>query len=115
MAQIFLSNDCIAIESGEMILGVLCKTETLDPYNGVFVLVCQKDITVEIASCNYIVLCISETRIRTENSLQDLMDDVTKYLISNYSSTMRNLPDFYRKFVYNESELYEDDYESSEY
>ena len=109
------SKNRVSIESGEMVLGVLCKSETLEPYNGVFILVCQKDIDVEIVSCNYIVLCISETRIKTELALQELMDDITKYLISNHSQYMRNLPDFYRKFVYNESELYEDDYESSDY
>jgi hypothetical protein len=104
-----------AIESGEMALGVLCKSETLEPYSGVFLLVCQKDLEVNIVSRNYIVLCISEQRIRTEVSLMDLMDDITGYLIKNYYEIMRNLPDFYRKFVYNETELYEDDYTSSGY
>ena len=104
-----------AIEVGEMALGVLCKTETLDPYSGVFLLVCQKDLDVNILSKNYIVLCISEQRIRTETSLMDLMEDITGYLIKNYYESMRNLPDFYRKFVYNETELYEDDYTSISY
>jgi len=103
------------IESGEMALGVLCKSETLEPYSGVFLLVCEKDLEVNILSRNYIVLCISEQRIRTEESLMDLMDDITGYLIKNYYEMMRNLPDFYRKFVYNETELYEDDYTSSGY
>ena len=98
-----------AIENGEMALGVLCKTETLDPYSGVFLIVCQKDLDINILSRNYIVLCISEQRIRTELSLADLMEDITNYLIKNYYESMRNLPDFYRKFVYNESELYDDD------
>ena len=104
-----------AIEMGEMALGVLCKTETLDPYSGVFLLVCQKELDVNILSRNYIVLCISEQRIRTETSLMELMEDITGYLIKNYYESMRNLPDFYRKFVYNESELYEDDYTSISY
>ena len=90
-----------AIENGEMALGVLCKTETLDPYSGVFLIVCQKDLDINILSRNYIVLCISEQRIRTELSLADLMEDITNYLIKNYYESMRNLPDFYRKFVYN--------------
>lgn len=104
-----------AIEIGEMALGVLCKTETLDPYSGVFLLVCQKDLEVNILSRNYIVLCISEQRIRTETSLIDLMEDITNFLIKNYYDSMRNLPDFYRKYVYNETELYEDDYTSTSY
>ena len=104
-----------AIESGEMALGVLCRTETVDPYNGIFLLICQKDLDVNIISKNYIVLCISEQRIRNEESLVTLMDDITAYLIKYYYDTLRNLPDFYRKFVYNESELYEDEYTSIGY
>ena len=103
-----------AIENGEMALGVLCKTETLEPYNGVFLIVGKKDLEVNILSKNYIVLCISEHRIRSEMQLEELMDDITKYLIANHYDTLRNLPDFYRKFVYNESEIY-DDYSSVGY
>ena len=105
----------MAVEGGELALGVLCKTETLEPYSGVFLLITQKNLEVNITSCNYIVLCISEDRIKTELSLQTLMEDITSFLISNYSRSMKNLPDFYRKFVYNETELYEDDYKTSDY
>ena len=109
------SRNRMAIENGEMALGVLCRTETLDPYSGVFLLIGQKDLDVNILSCNYIVLSISEYRIRSEAAIASLIDDITNFLISQYSNTMRNLPDFYRKFVYNESELYEDDYTSLDY
>ena len=80
-----------AIENGEMALGVLCKTETLEPYSGVFLLVCQKDLEVNSLSKSYIVLCISEQRIRTETSLMDLMEDITGFMIANYYETMKNL------------------------
>ena len=51
-----------------------------------------------------------------KNKLSSLMEDITSYLVKYYYDSMRNLPDFYRKFVYNESELYEDDdYTSIEY
>lgn len=104
-----------AIEMGEMALGVLCKTETIEPYRGIFLLVCKKDLDVNIVSKSYIVLCISEQRIRNEHELLLLIDDITDFLISNYSDTMSNLGDFYRKYVYNETELYVDDYISEEY
>ena len=103
------------IESGEMMIGVLCKTETLDPYNGVFMLIGKKDMNLDIISCNYIVLCISEEKIKTETSIEDAIEGLTSYLIENFSKSMKNLPDFYRKFVYNESELYDDDYKTEEY
>ena len=70
---------------------------------------------MNIASKHYIVLCISEDRIRNEASIQKLMEDVTSYLITVYAKSMGDLPDFYRKFVYNETELYDDDYSTDEY
>lgn len=103
----------MAIEGGELAVGIMCKTDTIDPYNGVFLLVCGKNIEINITSCNYIVLSISEDRIKTETALLDLMTDITNYLITNFSNEMSNLPDFYRKFVYNETELYEDSDEYS--
>ncbi len=103
------------IESGEMMVGVLCKTETLDPYMGIFILIGRKDIELNIVSSNYIVMGISEERIKTETSIEELMEELTSYLIENFAKSMKNLPDFYRKFVYNESELYDEDYKTEDY
>lgn len=103
------SKNRYAIENGEFALGVLCKSETLEPYNGVFLLISKKELDINIASTNYIVLCISEERIRTEDSIIRLMDEITNYLIDEHYETMRTLPEFYKKFVYNEHELYDDD------
>ena len=111
------SKNRYSIENGELVVGVLCHSETLSPYNGVFLLIGQKDLDVNIISCNYIVLYIDESRIKNEIGLEKLMDSITDFLIHNYSSDMSNLPDFYRRYVYNESELYDDyeDYVGSEY
>lgn len=105
------------IENGELALGVLCKSDSLYPYKGVFIIVCKKELDVEIVSSSYIVFSISETRINTEEGLEQLMDDILGYLVNQYADSMSNLPDFYRKFVYNESELYEDeeDYYTPDY
>ena len=110
------SRDRFNIESGKKVVGVLCRSELLDPYNGLFLLVTKKDMEINIISCNYIVLCISEDRITSEEKLVNLMEDITTYLIKHYSSSMSDLNDFYKKFVYNESELYEDEeYNPREY
>lgn len=106
-----------AVENGDLVLGVLCRTETLDPYNGVVVFVCGKDVEINIASCNYIILAISEDRIRNDDLILQLLADITDFLIKNYSISMSNLPDFYRKFVYDESEMEDesDDYRTEGY
>lgn len=104
------------IEDGSLAISILCKSDTLYPYKGVFIIICKKNLDVEIASSSYIVFSISEERITTEDDLELLMDDILNYLVTQYSDTMSNLPDFYKKFVYNETELYEDDdYNTSDY
>lgn len=104
------------IIDGELVVGVMCKTETIYPYSGIFLIIGQKDIEIDISTKSYIVLIISEERISTDLEIRDLMDDISRYLVNNYNEVLRDLPDFYRKYVYNEDELYEDeDYQSNEY
>jgi hypothetical protein len=98
------SRNRIAIESGTLVVGVLCKTETLFPYKGLFLLIVENGLEVNIVSSDYIVMSISENRICDEDLIVDLIDDITRYMISNYSETLRDFKD-----LYNESELYEDD------
>ena len=43
------------------------------------------------------------------------MEDITTYLINNYADSMRTLPEFYKKYVYNERELYEENYQPEGY
>lgn len=110
------SRSRLAVEGGEKVLGVKCISDSLEPYSGVFLIIGNKDLDVEVVSCDHIVLYISETRIKSETLLETLMLDITDFLIHNYSKSMRNLPDFYKKYVYNEAELYDDDdYVSSDY
>lgn len=97
------------IESGSLVVGVLCRTETLYPYKGLFLLLTSDTITTNIASSDYIVMCISESRIISEDNINMLIDDITKHLIENYHEVLRDFSDFYRKYVYNESELYDED------
>lgn len=103
-----------AIESGEMVVGVLCRSEYLEPYRGLFIFIGKDDLEINIVSQCFIVLYLSESRIRTEDDLTQLSDDITTLLIKNYSDQMSNFPEFYKRYVYNESELY-DDYASDGY
>lgn len=102
------------IEGGERVVGVLCRSETLVPYNGLFILIGNDDIDTSIVSSRYIVICLSEKKIRNEQQLDDLNDQITDCLIHNYSSNMSIFPEFYKRFVYNESDFY-DTVESGDY
>jgi hypothetical protein len=103
------SRNRIAIESGLLVVGVLCKTETLYPYKGLFLLITENGLDINIVSSDYIVMSISEGRICSEDLISDLIDDITNYMIANYSDTLRDFKDFYRKYVFNEAELYDED------
>lgn len=110
------SKSRLSIENGDMAIGILCKSDSLYPYHGVFIIICKKDLDVQIISSSYIVLSISEEKITSEESLEELMDSILDFLLNQYSDSMSLLPEFYKKFVYNESELYEsDEYLPSDY
>ena len=111
-----------AIMSGKLVVGVLCKTETLYPISGLFVLIGADHLMdkFEMMATNYLVLCLSEKTMRSDDKINNAIYGLTEYLVQNYRDTIKNLPDFYRKFIYfpEDGELddsQDDDYETDEY
>lgn len=107
-----------AIMSGKKVVGVLCKTETLAPLSGLFVLIGADSLMdkFEIMATNYLVLCLSEKTMRSDERINNAIINLTDYLVNNYHGIIRNLPDFYRKFVYSPDEDdYDQDYQTDEY
>lgn len=100
-----------AIISGNMVIAILCKTETIEPLKGLFLIIANDDLQFEIYSSNYVVLCISEENIRSDEAIADTINKITGYLADNFSDQIYNLADFYRKFIYDPYEM-EDDYET---
>lgn len=94
-----------AISSGTMIAAVLCKTETLDPLNGIFLILASEDIDFELISKNYIVLTVSESRINDDENIMILIDKITKYLVKNFKNSLADLTTFYTKFIYDPMEM----------
>lgn len=105
------------IISGKTVTGVLCKTETLAPLSGLFVIIGADSLMdkFEMMATNYLVLCISEKTMRSEDKINNSIYGLTDYLIANYKDIIRNLPDFYRKFIYNPDEDSQDDYETDDF
>lgn len=107
-----------AIMSGKLVVGVLCKTETLAPLSGLFVLIGSDKLMgkFEIMATNYLVLCLSEKTMRSDDRIANAILNLTEYLVNNYHGIIANLPDFYRKFIYSPDEDdYENDYETEDY
>lgn len=105
-----------AIMSGKLVVGVLCKTETLAPLSGLFILIGSDSLMgkFEIMATNYLVLCLSEKTMRSDDRIANAILNLTDYLVNNYHGIISNLPDFYRKFVYSPDED-DYDYETEDY
>lgn len=89
-----------AIASGRKAVGILCKSETLEPLNGMFLIVTADWIGVEVVSKDYIVMSIPEGKIRTETDLKGLLDKIQGYLIHNFNNVIEDFTNFYVKYVY---------------
>jgi len=102
-----------AIASGTMAVGVLCKTETLDPMQGIFLLIGGGDLDLHLVSRRYIVIYVNEAKIRSDRKISDAIQKVTDSLVAIFKDDIDNLGDFYRKFIYDPyaDEEHVDDYE----
>lgn len=98
-----------AIISGRVAVGVLCKTELLYPLSGVVLIISNGDEPINVVSKNYIVFSISEFRIRTDEEINIILEDITKYIIQEFKFSIPKFTEFYVKFVYDpyEEELEE--------
>lgn len=103
-----------AMISGQFAVGVLCKTELLYPISGILLIVTGDDAEIEIVSKNYVVIGVSEDRIKTNDDIHHVLDSITKYLIVSFRNSILKFNEFYSKFVYDayemEAEELEDDY-----
>lgn len=103
-----------AMVSGQFAVGVLCKTELLYPISGILLIVTGDDAEIEIVSKNYVVIGVSEDRIKTNDDIHHVLDSITKYLIVSFRNSILKFNEFYSKFVYDayemEAEELEDDY-----
>lgn len=103
-----------AIISGRVAVGVLCKSELLYPISGVMIIISNGESDINIVSKNYIVIGISEERIRSDEEIKLVLDDITRYIISEFKHSIAKFDEFYIKFVYDpfEEELEDQGYDS---
>lgn len=97
-----------AIISGDLAIAILCKTETLFPLSGLLLIITNDELEVNIVSKNYIVISLSEDKIKDDVSIKEVTDSITRYLIQDFKDSLQDFNEFYVKFVYNEDELEND-------
>ena len=101
-----------AISSGTMAVGILCKTETLDPMQGIFLLIGGDNLDIQLVSKRYLVIYISEQQIGSDDDILDIIKKITDALVKIFKDDIKNLGDFYRKFIY---DPYEEEDKTGDY
>ena len=106
-----------SIISGKTVVGVLCRTQTLSPLSGLFILICADHLIdkFEMMATNYLVLCLSEKTMRSDDAINNAIYNLTDYLIANYRDTIKNRSDFYRKYIFDPSEMEDNDSDNDDY
>lgn len=94
------------IAAGTYAVGILCRTELLYPMSGLLLIITGNDTHIEVVSKKYIVISISEDRLYNNDDIHTVIDKITKYIIVSFRDSIAKFNEFYAKFVYDE---YEDD------
>lgn len=96
-----------AMASGTFCAGILCKTETLDPMQGIFLLFTNGKLDLQLISRRYIIVCVDESKISSDQSIARSIDRITDALVTIFRDQVSNLGDFFRKFIYDPYEMEE--------
>ena len=94
-----------SIASGSHAVGILCKTELLEPLSGLLLIVTGDDTRIEIVSKNYIVIAVQEDMITNDDSIKHIIDGITKYIIASFKDSIVKFNDFYVKYIYDQYEM----------
>ena len=100
------------ITSGQFAVAILCRSEYLYPYKGLLIIIANADKAIEIYSRDYIVMTVSDNDIKTDESIVNIINVLTSYLITNFKDDIDDFEKFYLKYVYDpeEDEDWEEDY-----
>lgn len=98
------SRERINIKEGRTVIGVLCKSDLLDPIKGIFLVISNSEITFNVESCRYILLDIDQDHIRDEYDIAAIIESISIYLFKEYGDDIPQLSKFYEKYVYDEFE-----------
>ena len=94
-----------AIASGSHAVGILCKTELLEPLSGLLLIITGDETHIEIVSRNYVVIAVQEDKITNDDDIKHIIDSITKYIITSFKDSIVKFNDFYVKFVYDQYEM----------
>lgn len=91
--------------SGSYAVGILCKSELVEPLSGLLLIISNDENHVELVSKNYIVITVPENKIMNDEDIKNVIDGFTKYLITAFKESLIDFNTFYAKFIYDQDEL----------
>jgi len=106
------SKDRNSITNGNFVVGILCKSEKLDPMAGLLLLITNDTNNINIVSRNYIAISIPESKIQNEEDIKETLDNITHYLIKNFKDVIIEFANFYVKYIYDNYEYESEEYDS---
>ena len=53
--------------------------------------------------------------MRSDEKINNAISDLTNYLVVNFSDTIKNIGDFYRKYIFDPSEMDENNSDNDDY
>lgn len=96
------------IKDGRLAVAVRCNSELLDPLSGI-ILIIFNDQLGQVVSKRFAVGIFNETILSKDETINEALEDFSKYLIKEYKDTIEEFNSFYVKFVYDRQEEETDD------
>lgn len=97
------------ISSGEMVVGILLKSELLTPLRGIIILMSNDKMTISAESKKYVVFAIDESKLTNDDDITYMVERITVYLAKTIKSEIKDFNLFYKRYVYDESQSEDDE------
>lgn len=88
------------IISGDHAVALILKSKYLEPISGVVFLICNDSEKINIISRNYIVISISESSIRSTDTIANTVDQLGDYFRENYMYDIEKFDELYKRYIY---------------
>lgn len=98
------SKDRNDMRDGKKVVAVICRSDLIEPLNGIVLLI-SHDVQIRAESKSYVLISIDEEDIATEDSLNDVNEEITVYLAKLIREAVVNFDEFYLRHIYNDYEL----------
>lgn len=88
------------MKTGKMVVCVLTKSELLYPYKGIVFMITNDQMEISAFTKKYLIFVIDQEDLSDEDSILNIVDRLTRYLVKYTKNEILKLQDFFVKYVY---------------